>query len=51
MDLIEVEIGSVSKKKLEGTKVRFNLGLEKDVYFEPRNAHKLYKGLRNGEYY
>jgi len=51
VDLMEVEIGSVSKKELEQTKVRFNLGLERDLYFEPKNAQKLYKGSRKGEHY
>jgi len=51
VDLMEVEIGSVSKTELEQTKVRFNLGLERDLYFEPRNAQKLYQGLINGEHY
>ena len=51
VDLVEVEIGSVSKRELEQTKVRFNLGLERDLYFEPMNAQKLYKGLSNGEHY
>ena len=31
---MEVEIGSVSKKELEQTQVRFNLGLERDLHFE-----------------
>ena len=48
---MEVEIGSVSKKELEHTTVRFNLGLERYLYFEPINAQKLYKGLRNGGHY
>ncbi len=51
VDLMEVEIGSVSKKELEQTRVRFNLGLERDLYFEPINAQKLYKGLIKGEYH
>ena len=41
VDLMEVEVGSVSKKELEQTKVRFGLGLERDLYFEPMNAQKL----------
>ncbi len=51
VDLMEVEVGSVSKRELEETKVRFNLSLERDLYFEPMNAQKLYKGLRNGKHY
>jgi len=51
VDLMEVEIGSVSKKELEQTRVRFNLGLERDLYFEPMNAQKLYEGLKRGEHY
>ena len=51
VDLMEVEIGSVSKKELEQTRARFNLGLERDLYFEPINAQKLYEGLKRGEHY
>ena len=51
VDLMEVEIGSVSKKELEQTRVRFNLGLERDLYFEPMNTQKLYEGLKRGEHY
>ncbi len=51
VDLMEVEIGSVSKKELEQTRTRFDLTLERDRYFELVNAQKLYRGLKRGEHY
>jgi hypothetical protein len=50
VDLLEVEVGSVSREQLETLKVPpFRLGLERDLYFTPMNAKKLYKALLSGE--
>lgn len=52
VDLFEVEMGSVSRSELESIKVPpFNLGFERDLYFEPVNAAELYKGLLEGKIY
>lgn len=52
VDLIEVEVGSVSRSELESIKVPpFRLGLERDMYFEPKNAQEVYLGLMAGEKY
>jgi len=46
VDLFEVEVGSVSRKELETIKVPpFRLNLERDIYFTPVNAAKLYRDL------
>lgn len=46
VDLFEVETGSVSRSELESIKVPpFGLHLERDMYFTPVNAAKLYKQL------
>jgi hypothetical protein len=46
VDLFEVEIGSVSRTELETIKVPpFRLNLERDIYFTPVNAAKLYRDL------
>ena len=48
----EVEIGSVSRSELENIKVPpFKLGLERDMYFDPKNALEVYNGLLNGKHY
>lgn len=50
VDLFEVEVGSVSREELETLKVPpFRLGLERDLYFTPMNAKKLYESLLKGE--
>jgi hypothetical protein len=50
VDLFDVETGSVSRSELEGLKLPpFNLGLERDLYFAPISAKKLYEGLKNGQ--
>jgi hypothetical protein len=50
VDLLEVEVGSVSREELETLKVPpFRLGLERDLYFTPMNAKKLYESLLSGE--
>jgi hypothetical protein len=52
VDLVEVEVGSVSRNELENIKLPpFRLGLERDMYFEPINAAELYRGLRAGKTY
>ena len=46
VDLFEVEVGSVSRTELETIKVPpFRLNLERDIYFTPVNAAKLYRDL------
>jgi hypothetical protein len=52
VDLFEVEMGSISRNELESVKVPpFNLGLERDMYFEPIKASELFKGLQEGKMY
>jgi hypothetical protein len=52
VDFFEVEMGSVSRRELEGIKVPpFGLGLERDMSFTPINAKELFEGLLNGEHY
>ena len=52
VDLFEVEMGSASRSELESLKVPpFNLGLERDLYFEPINAKELYNNLLKGQKY
>lgn len=52
VDLFEVEVGSVSRKELESIKIKpFNLGLERDLSFTPRNAEEVFKGLLSGKTY
>ncbi|MGR3221259.1 MAG: DUF2958 domain-containing protein [Candidatus Anammoxibacter sp.] len=42
----EVEMGSISLSELEEVKIKpFNLGLERDQYFEPCNALELWDKL------
>ena len=45
VDLIEVEMGSFSKSELENFKDPLGLGIERDLYFEPVNAKKLWDKL------
>jgi len=48
----EVEIGSVSRKELEGIRVSpFRFPLERDLGFSPKNAYEVYKGLKEGKFY
>jgi hypothetical protein len=50
VDLFDVEAGSVSRSELEELRVPpFNLGLERDLYFAPISAKKLYEGLQKGQ--
>jgi hypothetical protein len=50
VDLFDVEAGSVSRSELEELRVPpFNLGLERDIYFAPISAKKLYEGLQKGQ--
>jgi ppGpp synthetase/RelA/SpoT-type nucleotidyltranferase len=52
VDLFEVEMGSVSRSELEAIKVPpFNLGLERDLYFEPKSAKEVYQDLVEGKKY
>jgi len=52
VDLMDVEMGSVSRSELENIKVPpFRLGLERDIYFDPINAKELYDGLMQGKTY
>jgi hypothetical protein len=52
VDLMDVEMGSVSRSELESIKVPpFRLPLERDMYFEPINALELYRGLMAGKKY
>jgi len=50
VDLFDVEMGSVSRSELESLKFPpFNLGLERDLYFAPISAKKLFEGLMKGQ--
>jgi hypothetical protein len=52
VDLINVEVGSVSREELETLKVPpFRLGLERDMSFTPINALEVYNGARSGKRY
>lgn len=52
VDLMDVEVGSVSRSELESILVPpFRLNLERDTSFSPTNALELYKGLRSGKMY
>ena len=52
VDLIDVEMGSVSRMELENIKVPpFNLHLEIDLYFDEINAKELWDGLMEGKQY
>jgi len=52
VDLFEVEIGSVSRNELETLRIRpYNLGLERDLSFEPIDANVLYNGVMGGKRY
>lgn len=47
VDLFEVEVGSFSKSELENYKGSLDLGIERDLYFEPVNAKELWEKLMN----
>lgn len=46
----EVECGSFSLSELQNMKLQFGLGIERDLYFKPMNAHELYKKLLDGKH-
>jgi hypothetical protein len=54
-EILDVEIGSVSRKELENEKLYSYNGdettLQRDLNFTPVNAKKLYNGLLKGKYY
>ena len=46
----EVEIGSVSRSELESVRIKpYNLPLERDMYFNERNAMEVLDGLEKGQ--
>ena len=46
----EVEIGSVSRRELESIRIKpFGLPLERDMYFNDRNAMEVLEGLEKGQ--
>jgi hypothetical protein len=52
VDLIDVEMSSVSRSELEELRVPpFRLPLERDLYFAPISAKSLYEGLLKGKQY
>jgi hypothetical protein len=52
VDLLDIEMGSVSRSELESIKVPpFRLPLERDTSFTPINALELYRGLNQGKRY
>jgi hypothetical protein len=46
----EVEIGSFSLSGLQNTKVRFGLGIERDLYFTPKPAREVWEKLLAGKH-
>jgi hypothetical protein len=47
-----VEVGSVSRSELESISFfGMNIGLERDISFEPTNAKQVYEGLLKGEHF
>jgi len=46
----EIEVGSFSLSELQGVKVGFGLGIERDLYFTPRPAQEIWDRLQNGEH-
>lgn len=52
VDLVEIEMGSVSRSELESIKVPpFRLSLERDLSFTPINAAQLYFDIKQGRNY
>jgi hypothetical protein len=52
VDLFDVETGSVSRSELQTIKLPpFGLGLERDLYFDPKPAKEVLKGLMEGKRY
>ena len=45
VDGFEVEMGSFSINELQRVKLKFGLGIERDLYFEPIKASELWKEL------
>ena len=46
----EVEIGSFSLSELQKTKVRFGLGIERDLHFRPMPAKEVWEKLLAGKH-
>jgi hypothetical protein len=46
----EVEIGSFSLSELQTTKVRFGLGIERDLGFHPMPAKEVWEKLNQGKH-
>ena len=46
----EVEMGSFSIDELEGIKLPFGLGIERDTLFEPMKASKVWEQLNDGKH-
>ncbi len=46
----EVEIGSFSLSELQTTKVRFGLGIERDLHFRPMPAKEVWEKLYQGQH-
>lgn len=46
----EVEIGSFSLSELQTTKVRFGLGIERDLHFTPKPAKEVWDDLLAGKH-
>jgi hypothetical protein len=52
VDLMDVEVGSVSRSELQNLRVPpYNLPLERDMSFGERNAQELFNGLEAGKFY
>ena len=49
VDGFEVEMGSFSMKELASIQLPLGLGIERDMYFEPVKADKLWKELTSRE--
>jgi hypothetical protein len=48
VDLLEIEVGSFPKSELENFRGPLDLGIERDLYFEPVNVKELWEKLING---
>jgi len=46
----EVEIGSFSLSELQSGKGRLGIGIERDLYFKPRNAKEVYDTVYSGKH-
>ena len=46
----EIEMGSFSLSELSSVKGKFGIGIERDLYFDPKPAKEIWNRLNNGEH-